>query len=815
VRTALAAAGGPPPLDSALRSRTLSIVNHMTNGAAAPITRGPAMVDGELAEETMTANEVAVTIGAEMPSDRATRGLFGNSQGFTPEEKQILRPHVVDLRLGAFSNGGTFQTSLADVQRIFNELLPAELEQRRSEGQPLRLVFYAHGGLVSEEDGIRPVLRRLPFWRQNGLYPIFFCWETGLKETVGDLIAALFQGQRGLVSDAKDAVLESIAGPGGREVWSAMKRSAELASMQGGGARAVAELTRDFWADHHADMELHAVGHSAGAIFHAFFLPTLLDLKPGAGVPPLKVKSLHFLAPACTTTLFESKLKPRIGPKEPIVAHTMYTMNKDLEQDDTAGPYGKSLLYLVSNAFEDQKPTPILGLEESLRDDPALIRFYGLARTIPGVAQILFSKTAPAAPLDSATESTSHGDFDNEVKTMNSVARRILDRPVGTIASFQDETSRSEVARALRSAPAVTPVAAGASGASSVAATRVAAAARAAAGAIGSNGAGVGAGARRALCIGIDSYPAPNALGGCVNDARSWTAALQALQFDVSQLLNQQATREAILNGMRDLIATSSAGDVIVIQYAGHGTTVLDLDGDEATGNDQALVPIDFEGGQLLIDDDIRTVMQGIPGGVNVTCFMDCCFSGSNTRLFAPTPPRSTGVSRTRFLPLTPEVTQAYIDARNGSGNGNARALAPAARLASGMREINFAACLPTEPANETNGAGDFTSRAVRILSGGIDGLTNADFQARVLDAFGTVRRQTPFLDCASSALALPLLVPFVRTAMGSTVSTVGIAATANGSSAAAARADAGDRDAALLMERLEAIERRLARLGA
>ena len=86
----------------------------------------------------MNANDLQVLAGGT--SAAAGRGIFGDTPtGFTADEKQILRKHVVDLRLGAFSDGGIFETSLADVERIFGELLPEELEKRKAEGQPLRL----------------------------------------------------------------------------------------------------------------------------------------------------------------------------------------------------------------------------------------------------------------------------------------------------------------------------------------------------------------------------------------------------------------------------------------------------------------------------------------------------------------------------------------------------------------------------------------------------------------------------------------------------------------------------------------------------
>ena len=670
--------------------------------------------EGELPEETASARDVATLTGG---AASGSRGIFGDTPtGFTADEKQILRRHVVNLRLGEFSTGGIYETSLQDIERIFNELLPEELDKRKAEGQPLRIVFYAHGGLTSEESGIRPILRRLPFWRENGLYPIFFCWETGLKETVVDLVTSLFKGQRGFVDNTIDAALEFAAGTGGRQIWSQMKRVAELASLPGGGARTVAAMTRDFWNDHQPDMEIHALGHSAGSIFHAFFLPALLEMKAKNGVPAVKVKSLHFLAPAMTTALFHSTLLPLIGPNKKILEHTMYTMNKDLEQADKAGPYHKSLLYFVSRAFETGSlPAPILGLEESLRDDSRLIRAYGLSRTVPGVAQILFSKTADSAPLDSRTRSTTHGDFDNEANTMNSVARRILARPVGNIVGFTDETAQNEVTRGFTIMPASRgPVAAVATSAS---------------------------GTKRALCIGIDAYPAPNDLHGCVNDARDWAATLTSLGFSAQTLLNQDATHAGMLNAMRELIQSSQAGDVVVIQYAGHGTSVQDLDGDEITGNDQALVPVDYAAGRFIIDDEIRALMIAIPDGVNVTCLMDCCNSATNTRLFGATPPPLPPGAKVRFMPVDRALMDAHVAFRSAATSVHAPA-----RTLENMREINFAACLEHEQAIETNGSGDFTRRAVTILKQG-SAMTNEEFQRQVTLAFGPSPRQHPKVD--------------------------------------------------------------------
>lgn len=379
---------------------------------------------------------------ASMPGARGVRGAARGGRQLTESERETLRRHVVNLREGDFSTSGAFTSAEADVRRIFTEFLPAELAQRRAAGEKLRLFFYAHGGLTEEIEGLLAALSTIRFWRLNRIYPVFFVWETGIKETLHDIFTDLVdrtpRTTRGPRSPLTDAVLEAAARQGGLAVWSQMKKSAAQAVRSGGGARTVAALTRDLWADSAGDMEIHGLGHSAGAIFHSHFLPVLLEPSTTAG--PVEVQSLHLLAPAVTTALFKSNLKDLVGAGKGIRNLTMYTMNDDLEKiDPSTHPYGKSLLYLVSGAFEAERNEPILGLERSLKRDVDLIRFFGLAGPRKE-ADVLFSKTPAGTALRNRSESTTHGGFDNDAATMTSLVRRVLDVPDATsvVDYFQD-----------------------------------------------------------------------------------------------------------------------------------------------------------------------------------------------------------------------------------------------------------------------------------------------------------------------------------------------------------------------------------------
>jgi len=70
-----------------------------------------------------------------------------------------------------------------------------------------------------------------------------------------------------------------------------------------------------------------------------------------------------------------------------------------------------------------------------------------------------------------------------------------------------------------------------------------------------------------------------------------------------------------------------------------------DLDADEEDREDEAICPVDFATGALYIDDDIARVLRQLPDGVNLSFFMDCCHSGTNTR-FAVGAPASSAAAR-------------------------------------------------------------------------------------------------------------------------------------------------------------------------
>ncbi|WP_175429708.1 peptidoglycan recognition protein family protein [Azospirillum argentinense] len=218
-------------------------------------------------------------------------------RGLEPTDHAALRPHVVNLVQGRFSDDGRFTTARGDVDAIFDQHLAAALAAARARQDKLRIMVYAHGGLVSESNALAMAHAQRGWWMRNHVYPLYFVWETGLFETIGQVLSrsrAVAQERvaRDFVTDVSDSIIEAAARVlGGRKIWSSMKRHAERSSDAEGGARYVAERLGRFCQANKKEVELHAVGHSAGAIFHSHFLPACLDAQTPA------FRTVSFLAP--------------------------------------------------------------------------------------------------------------------------------------------------------------------------------------------------------------------------------------------------------------------------------------------------------------------------------------------------------------------------------------------------------------------------------------------------------------------------------------------------------------------------------------
>ena len=287
-----------------------------------------------------------------------TAASTARATGLTRDQLVAMHPYVIDIPDGKLAEGPSslptsvsdFKTTKADVDAIFENYLPSYIAGRDA---PVPVVVWAHGGLVGKETGLGIAHLQVEWWKKNGAFPVQLVWETGFAASLWDAVKDRLPGQtRGLVDDAKDKAIEVIVRgvPASIPTWGAMKRNAALASEKGeGGAWYFATKLGEFIKANPGAITVHAVGHSAGAIFHSYLVPEML----AAGVRT--ISSLSLLAPAVRVREFKHRLMKK-AVLDKIEKLTLFTMSEAYEKKDTClGIYGKSLLYLIRASLEQEQ----------------------------------------------------------------------------------------------------------------------------------------------------------------------------------------------------------------------------------------------------------------------------------------------------------------------------------------------------------------------------------------------------------------------------------------------------------------------------
>ncbi|PMB44625.1 hypothetical protein CEN39_28090 [Fischerella thermalis CCMEE 5201] len=221
-----------------------------------------------------------------------------------------------------------------------------------------------------------------------------------------------------------------------------------------------------------------------------------------------------------------------------------------------------------------------------------------------------------------------------------------------------------------------------------------------------------------ALLVGIDEYTSPvPPLKGCVNDIMAVKEYLQkrisedGYQLHLRTILNQNATRQAIIDGFRQHLCQANSEDVAFFYFAGHGSQeeapeeFWSLEPDRLN---ETLVCYDSRspGGWDLADKELAKLIAEVAvKNPHIAMIIDCCHSGSGTR---------------GDLEAETAVRQAPIDRRKRPLNSFIFSLAEVSQLSASRsleanptgwnfprgKHIFLAACLDSELAKEYNGDG-------------------------------------------------------------------------------------------------------------
>ncbi len=372
-----------------------------------------------------------------------------------------IRPHVISIgndgQLDPHGNIGTTPESV-------KEIIHTDFLQRTSHWTKRRLLLYAHGGLVDQDSA----LQRLADYRRQMLpkqiYPIAFIWKSDYWTTLRNMLEDAIRHRRpeGLLDDSKDFMLDRLDDAleplarrlTGKAQWDEMKENALLATTTArGGARYLADQIGALAASD-PQLEIHLVGHSAGSILLAPLLTYLI-------AKGIKLSTCSLWAPACTVSLFQQHYLPAIKAKK-IAELALFTLTDQAEQDDDcARIYNKSLLYLVSNAFEKTVRIPllrpqgeaILGMEKFIEADVGLAELFDPApQAAQGATALSWIRSPNAEPVGSlqGARASSHGAFDDDPAVVAATIGRILGASAAAAPHFgSTAASRQERRRVL------------------------------------------------------------------------------------------------------------------------------------------------------------------------------------------------------------------------------------------------------------------------------------------------------------------------------------------------------------------------------
>lgn len=145
-----------------------------------------------------------------------------------------------------------------------------------------------------------------------------------------------------------------------------------------------------------------------------------------------------------------------------------------------------------------------------------------------------------------------------------------------------------------------------------------------------------------ALVIGVNYTTCAHGmrLRGCHNDAYNMRRFLiderGVAENDVELLVDAEdtphaTTRSRIIEAIHDLAAASRERKLerVYVHYSGHGTQVVDHEGEEADGKDEAIVPSDCHRAGVIKDDEIGRLLDAFDPDTCVMLVFDCCHSGT------------------------------------------------------------------------------------------------------------------------------------------------------------------------------------------
>lgn len=198
-------------------------------------------------------------------------------------------------------------------------------------------------------------------------------------------------------------------------------------------------------------------------------------------------------------------------------------------------------------------------------------------------------------------------------------------------------------------------------------------------------------------------------LPGPESDALSMLKLASQLGYETSLLLGSNATSQNVASQIDSVASKLNTGDIFLLTYSGHGSSIPDKSGDEKDKRDETWVLYDRE----FLDDEIALHLARIKPSVRVVILSDSCHSGT----VAKSPISAPKFLKPKFLSM--ELSNQIYEL-NQQKYDEIRKSTPKQDLVDEAVGCLISGCQDNEPSYDDNG-GLFTKAFLKVWGDGKD----------------------------------------------------------------------------------------------
>lgn len=277
---------------------------------------------------------------------------------------------------------------------------------------------------------------------------------------------------------------------------------------------------------------------------------------------------------------------------------------------------------------------------------------------------------------------------------------------------------------------------------------------------------GTAPGKLRALLAGINNYRNVNPLTGCLKDVENMEKYLRKRTSftpganDIRILRDDEATRDAIIAGIRELKKDAQPEDTLLFFFSGHGAQEhADPAWQENDGFLETIVcydATDKDAEFMLTDKELRFLLRELheATGAHILAIFDCCHAGDNTRGAGIRKAYNNEIHERRLSETGEQREWDDFLFADVFTRARLEAEGPAQLLPEGSH-VQMAACEDDQLSIEKNGAGVFTTRLLATLDAANGNLSYLTLRDRLRQTMRFTYEQTPRIYAAGQAHAL------------------------------------------------------------